>query len=190
MRSLSLKGQKISYEVRRNRRARHVSLTAQSNGTFMLTLPPGVTVESGKRFIYEKVNWILKTMQFFRRYGIPRAAANRKRDARVSYLQYRERARDLIARRLSYFNRYYGLEFKRVAIKNQCTQWGSCSSRKNLNFNYRVYVLPPHLADYVVVHELCHLRHFNHSTAFWNLVGETIEDYKEREAELRRYLLL
>lgn len=190
MRSLSLKGQKISYEVRRNRRAKHVSLTAQNNGTFILTLPRGVTEDSGKRFIYEKINWILRTMQFFRRYGIPKAAASRKRDARVSYLQYRERARELIARRLTHFNRYYGLTYGRIAIKNQKTQWGSCSSRGNLNFNYRIYFLPAHLADYVIVHELCHLRHFNHSTAFWNFVGESIKDYKEREAELRRYLLL
>lgn len=156
----------------------------------MLTLPRGVSEEVGKRFLYEKVNWILRTMQFFRRYGIPRAAAMRKRDARLSYLQYRERAREFVTRRLNHFNRHYGLAFGRVAIKNQKTQWGSCSSRKNLNFNYRVYFLPPRLADYVVVHELCHLRHFNHSRLFWNLIGETIEDYEGREAELRRYLLL
>lgn len=191
MRSLSLKGQKISYEVRRNPRAKHVSLTAQSNGSFMLTLPRGVTEESGKRFIYERVNWILRTIQFFRRYGIPKGAASRKRDAKVSYLQYRERAREIVTKRLTYFNnRYYGLEFNRIAIKNQKTQWGSCSSRKNLNFNYRIYFLPSHLLDYVVVHELCHLKHFNHSKAFWNFVGESIPDYKERETELRRFLLL
>lgn len=190
MRSLSLKGQKISYEVRRSRRAKHVSLTAQNNGSFVLTLPRGVSEEVGKRFIYEKINWILRTMQFFRRYGIPKAAAVRKRDARLSYLQYRERARALVVRRLSHFNRYYGLLVNRVAIKNQKTQWGSCSLRRNLNFNYRVYFLPVHLADYVIVHELCHLRHFNHSSSFWNLIGEAIPDYKEHEAELRRYLLL
>lgn len=190
MKSLSLKGQKIAYHVRRNRRAKHVSLTAQSDGTFMLTLPRGVSELVGRRFLYEKEGWILKTMQFFRRYGIPRSAAMRRRDARVSYLQYKERARELVARRLQHFNRHYGLSFNRIAIKNHKTQWGSCSSRRNLNFNYRVFFLPQALCDYVIVHELCHIQHFNHSAAFWNLIGETIPDYKQREAQLRRYLLL
>jgi predicted metal-dependent hydrolase len=68
----------------------------------------------------------------------------------------------------------------------QKSRWGSCSRKKNLNFNYKLIQLPLELADYIVVHELCHLQEFNHGQGFWNLVGETIPDYKARRDELRK----
>ena len=101
------------------------------------------------------------------------------------YTEHKESARMLILRRLEYFNEYYNLQWNRVAIRNQRRCWGSCSSLKNLNFNYKIYFLPPHLQDYIIVHELCHLREMNHGQEFWDLVGEQIPDYKACRAELR-----
>ena len=111
----------------------------------------------------------------------------RKRVSSVTkhYLENKEIARELVKSRLEYFNQHYKLEWKRVAIRNQKRCWGSCSSLKNLNFNYKITLLPPHLADYIIVHELCHLVHLNHQQTFWDLVGETITDYKKCVAELR-----
>ena len=97
-----------------------------------------------------------------------------------------EAARALVHERLDHFNRHYGLIFGKVFIRNTRTRWGSCSSRGNLGFNYRIAKLPPHLANYIVVHELCHLKEFNHSPAFWTLVAETIPEWKQYRAALRK----
>ncbi len=105
----------------------------------------------------------------------------------------RNQARTLISARILYFTTLYnarhGLGFMppvgRISIRNQKTRWGSCSRRGTLNFNYRLALLPSHLADYIVVHELCHLKVFNHSDAFWALVAEVIPNYQTYRQELR-----
>lgn len=113
--------------------------------------------------------------------------ARRKRASSVTkhYLEHKEAAREHVFARLQHFNQHYQLSWNRVSIRNQRRCWGSCSARKNLNFSYKLLLLPPHLCDYVVVHELCHLKELNHSERFWNLVAETLPDYKHRMRELR-----
>jgi len=101
------------------------------------------------------------------------------------YVQHKEAARSLILERLQYFNQFYGYTYKRVAIRNQRRCWGSCSSKGNLNFNYKLLFLEPHLRDYVIVHELCHLSEMNHGSAFWQLVEKQIPHFRRCVAELR-----
>ena len=98
----------------------------------------------------------------------------------------REEARIFVENRINYFNKFYKFEINRIAIKNTTTRWGSCSSKKNLNFNYKIIYLRPDLADYLIVHELCHLGEFNHSKRFNALVSKTIPDYEKVDKELRR----
>jgi predicted metal-dependent hydrolase len=102
------------------------------------------------------------------------------------YVEHKGLARELTLARLHHFNQHYHLEWKRVAIKNQRRCWGSCSSLKNLNFNYKIFFLPDHLRDYVIVHELCHLVHLNHGQQFWDLVAEQVPEYYLCREELRR----
>ena len=111
------------------------------------------------------------------------------------YLKHKEPARVLVLSQLEHFEKFYaerGYELKvgRVSIRNQKTRWGSCSRRGdrlcNLNFNYRVALLPPRLCDYVVVHELCHTGQFNHSRKFWDLVALAVPDYLQIRAELKK----
>lgn len=97
------------------------------------------------------------------------------------------RAKKLILDRLFHYNRHYGFSYHRVSIKDMKTRWGSCSSKMNLNFHYRLLFLPVELLDYVVVHELCHLKEMNHSRAFWKLVGEHISNYQYKRQELKRF---
>jgi hypothetical protein len=98
----------------------------------------------------------------------------------------REQARTLVENRLSYINKFYNFKINRIAIKNTTTRWGSCSSKGNLNFNYKIIYLKPHLADYLIVHELCHLGELNHSKKFWALVSKTVPDYDRINKELKR----
>lgn len=101
------------------------------------------------------------------------------------YTEHKETARTLVHARLAHWNQFYGHTYNRVAIRNQRSRWGSCSSKQNLNFNYKLIFLPIELVDYVIVHELCHLKHFNHSDAFWSAVAETITDYEIKKQHLR-----
>ena len=109
----------------------------------------------------------------------------RRHQRRRDYLARKEEARDLARERIRHFNTAYGFEIKRISIRNQKTRWGSCSKKGNLNFNYLIAVLPQTLADYIIVHELCHLGEFNHSRKFWDLVAVTIPNFREIRREFR-----
>ena len=131
----------------------------------------------------------------FRRISQPRRVRRRRpsighrlfvRSSKAEYQNKKEQSRALVNRKLSEFNSFYNFNVNRVAIRNQRSRWGSCSKRGNLNFNYRLLLIPDHLADYVIVHELCHLGEFNHSKDFWNLVAQTIPDHVERRKQLRK----
>ena len=106
---------------------------------------------------------------------------------RKTYLANKEAARALVHRKLEAWNAHYGFTYRKVFIKNQRSRWGSCSRQGNLNFNYRIVQLPEHLSDYLIVHELCHLKEMNHSKRFWDLVAETIPDHVQRRSELQHF---
>lgn len=118
-----------------------------------------------------------------------RRSSTRSVRRQKDYQTHKEAARRLILERLESLNKHYGLSYGRVAIRDQRSRWGSCSKKGNLNFNYRLLFLPLPLVDLVIAHELCHLKEFNHSTAFWGLVAETIPDLSLRREELRRVRL-
>lgn len=80
--------------------------------------------------------------------------------------------------RVMHYLQFTGGEVKAIRIKDQKTRWGSCSSLHNLNFNWRLIMAPGEVLDYVVVHELCHLTHMNHSRDFWNMVEKVMPDYR------------
>jgi predicted metal-dependent hydrolase len=101
------------------------------------------------------------------------------------YLALKEHARELVHARLAHFNQHYNFSYNRVSIKNTKTKWGSCSSKRNLNFSYKIITLPPELQDYLIVHELCHLSEMNHRKGFWDLVGETIPNPIALHTKLR-----
>ena len=98
----------------------------------------------------------------------------------------RELARMFVKERIDYFNQFYHFKVRRIAIKNQKTRWGSCSAKGNLNFNYKIIYLPKELADYLIVHELCHLGQLNHSKKFWALVSKTIPNYQRSNKVLKK----
>jgi len=98
---------------------------------------------------------------------------------------YRKKAEERINERVNKYKSQIGVEPNSVKIKKQKKRWGSCSSLDNLNFNWKIIMAPMSVIDYLVVHELSHLKHSNHSRDFWNLVGSIIPDYKEKKEWLR-----
>ncbi len=126
--------------------------------------------------------WIFGNKRHFR---YKKIRVKRKAGSKTEYLKYKEQARTLVKERLEYYNKFYGFVYNKIAIRNQRSRWGSCSKKGNLNFNYKLALLPQKMSDYVIVHELCHLGEFNHSIKFWDLVRKTAPDYKKIRKEIK-----
>ena len=93
-------------------------------------------------------------------------------------------------KKVKFFANVYDFKYEKITIRDQKTRWGSCSAKGNLNFNYRVFLLPEDLLDYVIVHEVCHLKELNHSKSFWDLVEREITDYRGKRKILKRYFFV
>lgn len=176
----------IAYEVRTSRRASRLRLTVYRGGSVILTIPRGTDTKEAQFFLDQKKAWLVQTLA---RLHQPDDSELRL-PALPQFEEGRDRALILVRKRLTHFNQTYGFSFHRISIKRTKTLWGSCSQNGNLSFHYRIISLPPALADYLIVHELCHLGEFSHSPKFWSLVGQTIPDYPSRRRELKRLSLL
>jgi predicted metal-dependent hydrolase len=165
------------YTHRTRKRAKHVTLSIR-DGQVFVTAPPRVHRSLIEEFVLSKTDWIMSKLRLFEGVQrLPRASAAERR-------LYRAQALRIVEDKIAKLNAHYGFQYNRISIRDQRTRWGSCSSRRNLNFNYRIAFLPDHLAEYLVAHELCHLAQMNHGPQFWDLVAETIPDYREMRAEL------
>lgn len=115
--------------------------------------------------------------------------------SKKEFIEKKEIARNLVLQKLETWQKYYlenfniGLNFNRVAIKNTTTRWGSCSSKKNLNFSYKIILLSEPEQDYLIVHELCHLAEMNHGENFWKLVSLAIPNFKNVRAKMKKFKL-
>ncbi len=98
---------------------------------------------------------------------------------------YKKEARQIFTERVNFYAEKYGFEYKKLKLSSAKRRWGSCSSIGNINLTWRLVMAPPEIIDYVVVHELCHLREQNHSKAFWVQVGAIMPDYKVRRKWLK-----
>lgn len=99
--------------------------------------------------------------------------------------RYAKIAADTIPPRVGQYARQMGVTFNRITIRCQRTVWGSCSSKKNLNFNCLLMLTPPEVQNYVIVHELAHLKEMNHSSRFWAEVEKVLPDYRQRRKWLK-----
>lgn len=99
---------------------------------------------------------------------------------------YREKAALFINARVEYYSEKFNFDRAKVIIANQTSRWGSCTNNNELRFNWRIIMAPKALIDYVVVHELCHLKHKNHSDSFWKLLGVIVPNYEETRDRLKK----
>ena len=100
---------------------------------------------------------------------------------------YKKQAVAYITARVEYFTQHIPGEYTGIIMENRKGRWGSCSSKGELTFNWRLILAPADIIDYVVVHELCHLKHMDHSPAYWKAVGSVLPDYKTRREWLKEY---
>lgn len=183
MEEINLAGKTVEYTLRKSNRARNLRLTINLSGELIVTKPWFVSARQAEKFIKQKSSWVLKKLK---------AIENRPPNSPLAqvnvddYHRLKESARVLAVAKVKKFNEFYNFGYNRIFIRNQKTRWGSCSAKKNLNYNFRIALLPEKQADYIIVHELCHLGEMNHSPRFWSLVEQTIPYYKEVKKELQK----
>ncbi|MFN8513354.1 MAG: SprT family zinc-dependent metalloprotease [Chloroflexia bacterium] len=100
---------------------------------------------------------------------------------------FRNRARETLAARVAHFSDLLNVRHSRLTIRDTRTRWGSCSSRGGINFSWRLILAPPPILDYVVIHELAHLRELNHSPRFWAILAHHCPDYPSHQAWLKEH---
>lgn len=99
---------------------------------------------------------------------------------------YKDLAREAVIERVDFFKLQLGVDYNQIRFKEQKSRWGSCSKKCNLNFNWKLVMAPPDVIDYVVVHELCHLLHMNHSQDFWQCVEGILPNYRDSRLWLKK----
>ena len=174
-----------SYTLRRHPWSRGIRITVHPDSRIVVTAPYLVSQKTIANFVEAHQDWIKNKLEHFAKLG----PVTRLGGGKNGYQKYKEQARILVKQKINKINEHYNFAFQRVAIKNSRSRWGSCSQKGNLNFNYKIMFLPDHLADYVVAHELCHLREMNHSKRFWDLVAQTTPDWRACRRELRRNIM-
>ena len=168
----------------RQRRARHYILRLRDDGVVRVTVPwSGSRAEAG-RFLLGRREWIARERH---RRALSIEAA-RLPDGVEAHLR-RLAARELPAR-LDELARRHGFSVAGVSIRNQRTRWGSCSRSGRISLNWRLIRLPPDIRDYVLLHELTHLRHLNHSARFWRELARLCPHHAEARRWLRSEKLL
>lgn len=172
----------FTYTLTPSTRTRTIRLSVHHDGRVTVTAPSWVSQNKVDRFVEQKRVWVERKLAQFARRGPLTVVEHARKDE----AQHREVAHELAVARVVHFSRHYGYKVGRITIRDQKSRWGSCSKKGNLNFSYKIALLPQHLADYIVVHELCHIGQFNHSKAFWSLVGEMIPNHKECREQLKR----
>ncbi|MGB7958015.1 MAG: M48 family metallopeptidase [Minisyncoccia bacterium] len=179
---ITLRDKKIVYTFRKNRRTRRLRLAVSCDGSIVLTAPASLREGVAERFIFEKAEWLLSKLHIFSQF----TANPISRYTKADYLRYKEEAAIFIAGKVRQLNAVYGYRYGKINIKNQKTRWGSCSRGGNLNFNYKILFLPEKMQDYIIAHEICHLKEFNHSKSFWSLVARVVPDHATVRKELKR----
>jgi len=178
-----LGGQEIGYTLRRSSRSRSLRISIDNNAKISVSAPKYIPLYFLEKFIIGKTDWILEKIDFFKKNptksrlgGSPKDFVLRKKDAH-----------HLVKQKLEEWNKIYNFSFTKFTIRNQKSRWGSCSGKKVLSFNYRLVYLSEPLVDYLIVHELCHLKEMNHSRHFWAEVARAIPDYAIRRRALKKF---
>ncbi len=177
------------HTIQESLRATRLSLAVHPDGRVTVTKPKRVSERDAEAFVLKHQEWIEAAREKFRRISAKKKPEQiqlpRPRKNSNAYKEARKLARTLVTERLTHFNALYELPYGIISIRDQKTRWGSCSANGNLSFNYRIVYLPQELQDYVIVHELSHVKEHNHSERFWREVAKTVPNHAVLKKELR-----
>lgn len=154
----------------------------KEDGRLVLRIPDGMTTRNAMDFAEGHKDWLIRHYR--------KAAVNqqsRQTYSREDIDNYKKKLGPVLEHRVAYYAQVMGVSYNRVTIRAQKTRWGSCSARGNLNFNWKLILMPLEVLDYVVVHELAHRIEMNHSDRFWVQVEKILPDYQERRRRLKEY---
>lgn len=170
-------------EFVRHPRARRYVVRVRTDGTVRVTIPRWGTRRDAQAFVDTQQAWIIRQRA--------RLAATRTTDAPVlspeEARQLRQRATRELPERLLTLARTLGLTVTRVSVRNQRWRWGSCSKSGHICLNWRLVAMPDWVCDYVLLHELMHLKRMDHSPRFWKLVAAVCPAFKEARDWLRQH---
>lgn len=157
-----------------------MALQVSEDGTITVRAPYRVPVREADLFVESHRDWIFARIASYERMrAVKPVYTDAERKAGM------EQAKNVFAAKCRTFAAQMGVTYGRITVREQKTRWGSCSSKGNLNFNWKLVLMPEEILDYVVVHELAHRKEMNHSTAFWAVVGSVIPDYRARRQWLK-----
>ncbi len=166
--------------VCRSPRARRIRLTVRADGRVRVAYPWRMARETALAFLEQHRAWVVATRERLAARNVGRPAYTREEIERL-----RREAREQLPPRVEALAAQHGFRYGRVSIRASRTRWGSCSARNDLALSLFLITLPAHLRDFVILHELCHTVHHNHSAAFHALLDRCVEGC---EAPLRRDL--
>ena len=156
--------------LRKSFRYKKISISVRPEGSIRISLPAYLAYSAGMTFFEAnrgKIREIRKKLAV--------RAASRPKMSDQDIVALRKLAKAWLPVRLQLLASHYGFTYERVVIKNNRTNWGSCSARNNINLNLHLMRLPEHLRDYVILHELCHLKYQDHGENFHKLLEQLLQ---------------
>ncbi len=165
------------YKIKSFSRSRHIRIIVKRGGEVIITKPRHVPTRLAEEFFRRSYDWIEKKLAL--------VESGKKQPAPAEFLADRDRAEEIFKNKVEKINSFYKFFYKKISVRNNSSRLGSCSRSGNLSFSYSLINMPEETIDYVVAHELCHLKEFNHSERFWALVSKTIPDYKIIRKKIR-----
>ena len=175
--------EKFEYIIKKSRRTT-ISVQITPDQKLLVKAPAYTSIKEVEEFLREKRDWIIKQ--------INRTKVTSQQAAQMGILSDKEirklkrDAKKIIPERVEYYAKLSGITYNRIFIRLQKSRWGSCSVEGNLNFNALLALMPLGVLDSVVVHELCHRRHMDHSKAFYDEVLKIFPDYKKWDKWLKQ----
>lgn len=172
---------KIKIPIQYSRR-KTLTIEIKQELAVVIKAPAGIPFSTIKQLVENRTDWITKKLEEYEAAG-PKVSDTLSESEKKTY---RSLARKQITSYVEYYAAQMNVSYGRIAIREQKTCWGSCSSKRNLNFNWKLILMPAEIMEYVVVHELAHLFEMNHSKAFWSIVERVLPDYRKRRTWLHK----